>query len=143
MRTAHYAAFDAKTKARVPALAELTFDGDAPLNDDGTVRHSTYLVLHDQGFDSQSDDRLASDPADVADGTYRVIARVVGETRAAVRATADAVTSGMVGQRLTITGRLCGAIEKDPGPDGIQRDDDVSPPLFWADLDFIWRSQRA
>lgn len=143
MRTAHYAAFETAVKTRVTALASLTFDGDVPLNADGTVRHGSYLVLHDMGFDSQDDDRLAINVGDAADGTYRVIARCIGETRAAVRAVADTVKTAMVGQRLVIAGRVCGLIEKDAGPDGIQRDDDVSPPLFWCDLDFIWRSQRA
>lgn len=141
MRSAHFAAFEALVKAQVPVLASLTFDGDVPLNEDGTVRRATYYVLHDMGFDGQDDDRLTAAPADTADGTYRVIVRCVGETRAAVRAAADAVKAGVVGRRLTISGRNCGAIGKDAGPDGITRDDDTA--LCWADLDFVWRSQRA
>lgn len=140
MRTAHFQAFDAALKAAYPALAGQTYDGDAT---DGNVMHATYLVEHDMGFDSQSDGRLASEVSDVADGTYRVIVRVVAITTAAVRDVADDVKSGLVGTRLDIPDRLCGAIQKDPGPDGIQRDTNVSPPLFFLDLDFIWRSSRA
>jgi hypothetical protein len=55
----HFAAFETAVKAAVPALASLTFDGDVPVNADGTVRRATYLVLHDMGFDRQDDDRLA------------------------------------------------------------------------------------
>ena len=143
MRTAHYSAFEARVKTRVPALAALTFDGDAPLNSDGTVKHASYVVLHDFGFDRQDDERLSVTVQDAADGTYRIVGRVVGETRAAVRAVADAVKSGMVGQSLTIPGRFCGPVEVEPGPYPIDRDDDVSPPLFYTDIDFIWRSTRA
>jgi hypothetical protein len=143
MRTAHFTAFDAKLKARVPALASLTFDGDAPLADGAQVLRKTYLVEHDMGFDAQSDGRLTSTEDDVSDGTYRVIVRVVATDRAGVRAAADAVKAGLVGQVLTIADRNCGPISKDAGPDQIERDDKVSPPLFFADLDFIWRSSRA
>lgn len=138
MRTAHFAAFDSRLKARVPALAALTFDGEATLSD-GTVRKGTFLVEHDMGFDGQDDGRLAVNVSDVADGTYRVVVRVVADTRAAVRSVADVVTSGMVGQVLTVAGRVCGAVEKDQGPDGIE----VDGYSRYADLDFIWRSQRA
>lgn len=138
MRTAHFAAFDARLKSRVPALSSLTFDGEATLAD-GTVRKGTFLVEHDMGFDGQDDGRLAVNVSDVADGTYRVVVRVVADTRAAVRSVADVVKSGMVGQVLTISGRVCGAIEKDQGPDSIE----VDGYSRYADLDFIWRSQRA
>lgn len=143
MRTAHFAAFDARVKARVPALASKTYDGDAPLNTDGTVKRETYLILHDFGFDEQGDERLTVTVQDTADGTYRIVVRVVATTRAAVRSVIDTVKTNMVGQVLTITGRVCGPLEVEPGPTPIERDDDVSPPLFWADIDFIWRSQRA
>lgn len=143
MRTAHYSAFETALKAAVPALASSTFDGDVPLNTDGTVRRATYLVLHDMGFDRQDDDRLTVTVQDAADGTYRVIVRVVATTRAAVRATADVVKAGLTGVVLTITGRTCGAVQPEPGPHPVERDDDVTPPLFYLDLDFVFRSQRA
>lgn len=143
MRTAHFNAFDARVKARVAALASKTYDGDAPLNTDGTVKRETYLILHDFGFDEQNDERLSVTVQDTADGTYRVVVRVVATTRAAVRTVVDTVKTNMAGQVLTITGRVCGQLEVEPGPHPIERDDDVSPPLFWADLDFIWRSTRA
>lgn len=151
MRTAHYAAFEAAVKAAVPPLSSLVFDGDVPLNADGTIRRATYVVLHDMGFDSQDDGRLAEDPDDVADGTYRVVARVVcapsasgvGVARTGVRDVADTLTSGLVRTILTVPGRVCGAIRKDDGPTGIDRDESVSPPVFYLDVDFIWRSQRA
>jgi hypothetical protein len=142
VRTAHFAAFDAALKARIPELASLTYDGDAPL-ENGQPLRKTYLVEHDMGFDGQDDDRLAAETADAADGTYRVIVRVVAVTRTAVRDVADSVKTALVGHRLTIAGRSCGAIAKDPGPDGIERDDAVAPPLLYVDLDFVWRSSRA
>ena len=143
MRTAHFTAFEARVKARVSALASKTYDGDAPLNTDGTVKRETYLILHDFGFDEQNDERLSVTVQDAADGTYRVVVRVVATTRAAVRSVVDTVKTAMVGHVLTIAGRICGPLAVEPGPHPIERDDDVSPPLFWADLDFIWRSQRA
>jgi hypothetical protein len=143
MRTAHYAAFETAVKAAVPALASSTFDGDAPLNTDGTVRRASYLVLHDMGFDQQDDDRLSVTVQDTADGRYRVIVRIVATTRAAIRSLVDIVKPGLVGVRLTIPGRLCQPIEIDVGPYPIERDDNVSPPIFYVDLDFTWRSQRA
>lgn len=138
MRTAHFNAFDTRLKARVPTLAALTFDGDATL-DDGTIRRGAYLVEHDMGFDEQDDDRLSTDRADAADGTYRIIVRVVAEKYSSVRANADVVKAAMVGQILTIPNRRCGAIRKDQGPDEIERDGSSR----FLDLDFIWRSQRA
>ena len=142
MRTAHFSAFDARVKARVPALASKMYDGDAPL-ENGQVLRATYLVLHDFGFDEQNDERLSVTVQDTADGAYRVVVRVVATTRAAVRSVVDTVTTAMVGQVLTIAGRICGPLAVEPGPHPVERDDDVSPPLFWADLDFIWRSTRA
>ena len=142
MRTAHFTAFEARVKARVSALASKTYDGDAPLLN-GQVVQETYLVLHDFGFDEQNDERLSVTVQDAADGTYRVVVRVVATTRAAVRSVVDTVKTAMVGQVLTITGRICGPLAVEPGPHPVERDDDVSPPLFWADLDFIWRSTRA
>ncbi len=142
MRTAHFNAFDARVKARVPALASKTYDGDAPLLN-GQVVQETYLILHDFGFDEQNDERLSVTVQDTADGTYRVVVRVVATTRAAVRTVVDTVKTNMVGQVLTITGRVCGPLEVEPGPRPVEREEDVAPPLFWADLDFIWRSQRA
>lgn len=143
MRASHFAAFDAAVKVAVPALSSLVFDGDAPLNGDGTVRRATYLVLHDMGFDRQDDDRLTVTVQDAADGRYRVVVRVVATTRGGVRATIDALKTGLVGVRLTIAGRFCQPIEIDPGPYPIERDDDVKPPIFYCDLDFTFRSQRA
>lgn len=143
MRTAHFTAFDEAVKVRVPALASKTFDGDAPLNADGTVRRETYLILHDFGFDRQDDERLTVIVQDAADGRYRVVARVVATTRAATRDVVDTLKAALVGHTLTIAGRVCGALQVEPGPHPVERDDDVSPPLFWVDLDFIWRSQRA
>lgn len=142
MRTAHFNAFDARVKARVAALASKTYDGDAPL-ENGQVLRATYLVLHDFGFDEQNDERLSVTVQDTADGTYRVVVRVVATTRAAVRTVVDTVKTNMAGQVLTIAGRICGPLAVEPGPHPVERDDDVSPPLFWADLDFVWRSTRA
>ena len=68
MRTQHYAAFEAAVKAAVPALVSLVFDGDVPLNPDGTVWRATYLVLHDMGFDRQDDERLGSTVQDPSEG---------------------------------------------------------------------------
>lgn len=143
MRTAHFSAFDTRLKARVPALAALVFDGDVPLNPDGTVRRATYLVAHDMGFDEQADDRLTVSVLDTADGTYRIVVRVVAVTRSAVREVADIVKTQMTGQVLTVTGRACGALFLDPGPRPVERDTDVSPPIFYLDLDFLFRSTRA
>src|SRR6185437_14254193 len=127
----------------MPSLASLTYDGDAPLDGNGNVVKATYLVLHDMGFDGQDDGRLTSDVEDVSDGTYRVIVRTVAIGRFGLRDTIDTLKSGLTGVVLGIEGRACGAIRKDHGPDAIQRDDTVSPPMFFADLDFIWRSSRA
>lgn len=142
MRTQHYSAFEGRVKARVAAFADLTFDGEATL-EDGSVRRGSYLVLHDFGFDQQDDERLTGTVQDAADGTYRVVVRVVATKRAGVRSVLDLVKSRMVDQVLTIPGRFCGPISVEPGPYPIERDDDVSPPLFYVDLDFTWRSTRA
>lgn len=141
MRSAHFAAVMAIVNARVPALA--AYDGDAPLNADGTVKRATYLVLHDMGFDEQDDGRLSSLVLDAADGTYRVVVRVVATTRAAVREVAGVVKTGMVGQVPAVSSRSCGPLTVEAGPRPVERDDDVQPPIFYLDLDFIWRSQRA
>jgi hypothetical protein len=142
MRTAHYGAFESLVKARVPALASKTYDGEVPLVD-GQPARETYLVLHDMGFDRQDDARLTVTVQDAADGTYRVVVRVVATTRAAVRDVADVVKRALVDGVLTIPGRICGALQLDAGPHPVERDDDVTPPLFWVDLDFTWRSTRA
>ncbi|WP_442575869.1 hypothetical protein ACSBPH_01580 [Microbacterium sp. F51-2R] len=142
MRTQHYAAFEQAVKVAVPALSALVFDADVPVNPDGTVRRSTYLVLHDMGFDRQDDERLTVTAQDAAEGRYRVVVRVVATTRSAARSTVDAVRS-LIGVRPTVAGRFCQPIAIDPGPYPIERDDDVKPPIFYTDLDFTFRSQRA
>ena len=72
-----------------------------------------------------------------------MVVRVVATTRAAVRSVIDVVKPGLLGSRLTISGRFCNPIEIDPGPYPVERDDDVKPPIFYTDLDFTFRSQRA
>lgn len=143
MRTQHFTAFQEATKLAAPPLASSVFDGDVPLDASGGVRRATYLVLHDMGFDQQDDERLNSTQQDASDGRYRVVVRVVATTRAAVRSTIDVVKAGLLGERPTITGRFCQPIQIDPGPYPIERDDDVDPPIFYTDLDFTFRSQRA
>lgn len=143
MRAAHFTAFSDAVKAAIPALASVTYDGDAPLDANGNVVKASYLVLHDMGFDAQDDGRLTGEVEDVSDGTYRVIVRAVAIGRFGLRDTIDTLKAGLTGVVLNITDRACGPIQKDHGPDAIQRDDTVSPPLFFADLDFIWRSSRA
>jgi len=142
VRTAHFAAFETAVGVSVPALASHTFDGDVPI-DGGKVRRETYLVLHDMGFDSQDDGRLAAPMQDPSDGQYRVVVRIVATTRAGVRATADVVKAGLVGTVLVVAGRTCGAIFVEPGPRPVERDDEIDPPLFYLDMDFLFRSQRA
>lgn len=138
MRAQHYTAFEAAVKSAVPALASLTFDGEVKAGQvpDGV----SYLVLFDLGFDIQDDGRLASDPVDVSDGTYRVVARVIAKDRPAVRNVAAKVKA-LAGRVLTIPGRLCGALVAEDH--NIERDDKVTPAVFWTDIDFTFRSTRA
>lgn len=56
----------------------------------------------------------------------------VGATRAQCEATADRVNSILVGQELTVTGRLIYRVWADMAGGGARRDDEVQPPVFIA-----------
>lgn len=135
-RYAHFQAILARAREH-PAL--VVHDTDAPLNPDGTVVRSSYVVFHDLGADDIDDDRYTAADDLNASRQMRVVARIVGRDAAAVRRVSDAVEAQMLGWSPVVPGRECWPLRLDE--EG-EMDDDrtVSPSLPFVELDFIYRS---
>ncbi|MDR6868452.1 hypothetical protein J2Y69_003068 [Microbacterium resistens] len=135
-RYAHFEAIIARARERG---APPVHDSNAPLNSDGTVVRSSYVVLHDLGPDEIGDDRYTAADDVTAARTMRIVARCVGEDPAAVRRVADAMIAQLVGWTPVVPGRVCWPIRLDDEGE-VEDDQKVSPPLPFIDLDLIYRS---
>ena len=138
-RQAHFDAILTRARAR-PNL--IVHDSTAPLNEDGTIVRASYVVLHDHGPDEIGDRRYTGSRDGDEGRTMRVIGRCVGEDPEAVRH----VQSALIGQLThgwvpTVPGRTCWPLIVDDEGE-IEEDDTVSPSLWFADVDFTYRSNR-
>lgn len=137
-RQAHFEQVLARARAR-PNL--VVHDSDAPLDEKGQVVRAQYVVLHDLGPDSK---HLAfTERASVAASRMmRVVGRCVGVDPAAARRTADAFAVQMDGHVLVVPGRKCWPITIDDESD-VEKDTKVSPPLWYVDIDLVYRTDPA
>jgi hypothetical protein len=97
---------------------------------DGVVPDRTtgaYRVLYADSGSIASDDLAHSSTW----RQWRFMTTSVGTTPEQARAFAEHAQSELVGVRPTVSGRSCGPIYHD-GSRPVDRDDDVSPPLFYA-----------
>lgn len=138
-RQAHFEQLLARARAR-PNL--VVHDSDAPLDDNGQVVRASYVVLHDLGPDEIGDNRLAKRRTAAAGRTMRVVGRCVGVDPAAARRVADAFKPQMDEFVIVVPGRKCWPVEIDDESE-VEKDTKVSPPLWYVDIDLVYRSDPA
>lgn len=139
MITAHFNAVKARLEAH-PQLSGKVYDS-ARVGTSGLIRDN-YVILFGNGPDVLDDDRLAATQQADSDAEFLYPIRAIGTTTTAVRLLSEAVAAQLIGRTLTIPNRVASPIElDDSGP--LEIDDSVSPPLFYADSDYILRTSRA
>lgn len=136
----HYNAVKARLEAS-PVLAGKVYNTLATDSTGKPIRTS-YVILYGGAPDALDDDRLSSVQSKDSDAEYIYTLRSVGSTADAALATADVVSSQLIGFVPVIPGRACSAIWLDDG-DMVRMDDSISPPLFYIDNDYGLRSSRA
>jgi hypothetical protein len=103
----------------------------------GDHEHQTfvtpYVVVHLLGGGNMGGP--ITDPQ--VDVQVRIQVNSIGDTAEQAMNTAELVNALMVKSNITITGRAVLKVPKETTSDGIVRDDDISPPLFYA-YD-VWR----
>lgn len=114
------------------AAAILTGDGTRPPGggfpgEDSTLPFVPYAVLH-QGVTLDIDGPVADPNADVVD-EFQLTS--VGVTRASASVIADRARAALLGTALTVPGRHVQLVEWTGGRPA-DRDDDVTPPLFYV-----------
>lgn len=136
----HYAAVKARLEAS-PVLAgkvHNTIATDAA----GVPIRTSYVILFGGSPDVLDDDRLTSEQSTDSDAEYLYTVRAVGANADAALATADVVKGQLIGFAPTISGRSCPAMWLDDGSD-VEPDVSIKPPLFYIDLEFGLKSNRA
>lgn len=136
----HFAA----VKARIEEDAALAGNGydTARLDGDGKPIRGTYFVLYGGGPDELDDQRLASTQRIDSDATFVYTVRSVSTDAATVRAMQTKVLTKLIGFIPTVANRVCSAMELTDSND-VEVDDNVTPPLFFADDEYELRSSRA
>lgn len=138
-RQAHFEQILTRARAR-PNLT--VHDSEAPLDANGQIVRASYVVLHDLGPDGIGDHRFTK-RVDVNSGrVMRVVGRCVGEDAAAARRVSTALIAQLTppgGWSPTVEGRDCWPLVLDDESD-VKKDDKVSPPLWFVDVDFTYRS---
>lgn len=131
-------------KALLDATPVDCHDSDAPLDADGQVVRESYFILFDLGPDELEDDRHTANQSPDSNLTHRVLLRSTGLSAKAARHLTDAGVGALVGEVITVEGRVCDPIMCDPGSfSAVKRDTDVSPPLYFRDVEFTVMSRRA
>lgn len=137
-RAAHFEGFRSLI---LPPLE--SFDSDVPLNGDGTIRRSSYVIVHDLGADDPPDDERYTAPQTAASRvTYRYVTKSVGLTPFAAREVDDKVAANVVGGTVAVAGRVCDPIVRDEVGD-VKQDTDTSPPLYFIESDYLLTSSPA
>lgn len=133
----HYEAVEDRLLERLPGKVSDT----ARLNADGTYRRENYVILlggspAETGGDRQARKQVLNDNA-VFD--YKM--RVVGTSPGVVRDMLDAVNEQMFEWTPQIPGRRCARMHYPPRqkPE-VQTENSVKPPLFFADVEWVLRS---
>lgn len=136
---AHFTAMKARLETH-PQLAGKVYDS-ARVGTNGLIRDN-YVVLFGLGPDVLDDDRLSAPQLADSDAEYVYPVRAIGTTTAAVRLLSQAVFDQLVGHELVVPGRISSRIKlDDSGP--VEVDDSVSPPLFYADAEYLVKTSRA
>lgn len=131
---AHFSAVLARLREH-PALT--VEDSEMPTVD-GVIVRASYVVLHDLGPD-EIHTRYTADSTSDSARTMRVVARCVGVDPAAVRRVRDAVAKQLGRWAPQVPGRVCERMQLVDESE-VQADRKIQPPLWWADLDFTYRT---
>lgn len=115
-------------------------DSTAPLDEGGQVVRASYVVLHDVGPDA-AHLRFTERRSVTSARTMRVVGRCVGTDPAAARRVADAFAGQMDGHTIVVPGRVCFPISVEESK--VQSDTNVSPPLWFVDVDLTYRTEPA
>lgn len=110
-----------------------------PDGDDEPTR-GTYLVTFPAAPEALDDGRWATIPRPDSDAEYSFPVRAVSTDDEGVMLIAHAVM-GLVGERLTVSGRKCDPITVDFDP--IKKDNSVSPALFFMNMWIEFWSRRS
>lgn len=136
---AEYAAVKARIESD-PALAGKVHDS-ALVNVDGSLVRDQYVILFGGGPERLSDDRVTAPQMPDSDAEYVYTARSVSVSADGCRAVASKVYARLVGFRPDVAGRKCQRMRlDDSGP--VQADNNISPPLYFLDQDFVLISRR-
>jgi hypothetical protein len=136
---AEYAAVKARLEAD-PALTGKVYDS-ALVNADGTLVRGQYVILFGGGPESLSDDRVTAPQSIDSDAEYLYRARSVSVTADGARAVASKVFKQLVGFEPVIAVRKCPRVKLD-GSGQVKADNNVSPPLYYQDDDYLLISRR-
>jgi hypothetical protein len=139
----HYAA----VKARLEAATIFTgrvWDS-ARLDANAELVRDTYLILFGGAPDKLGDGRNTAPQQADSKATYIYTVRAVGTSPTAVRGFLNGAINQLVRFTPVVAGRKCEPMRLDPaGSSGeVKPDNNVNPPMFFADLDFILTSSRA
>lgn len=137
-RQAHFEQLLARARAR-PNL--IVHDSAAPLDSQGQVVRGQYVVMHDIGPDGTFL-RFTERRSITSAREMRVVGRCVGVDPPAARRTADAFKAQMDGFEIVTPGRKCWPVTIDDESD-VEKDDKVSPPLWYVDIDLTYRTEPA
>lgn len=136
-RQAHFAQLLARARER-PNMA--VHDSAAPLDSNGQIVRAQYVVLHDVGPDAVHL-RFTERRSVSAAATMRAVGRCVGVDPDAARRMAGAFKTQMDGFVIVTPGRKCWPVEVEEAE--VEKDDKVSPPLWFVDVDLTYRTEPA
>jgi len=134
----HFASVRTLIVAEVPAAVQVV---DSVLTSStGELVRATYVVLFGGGPDSLDDDRLTAPQVAASDAEYGYTARCVSVTADGARTLAGRVFMA-VGGVPVVAGRACGPLGFE-GSEPVQVDNNISPPLFYIDVELSLTSSR-
>lgn len=137
MDEAHYGAVRARLET---VFSGRVFDS-ARVNPDGSFVRDNYVVLFGGSPAELGGDRYRRSQVADDNAIYDYTVRLVGVSPSVVRSMVADVRGLLVGWVPRITGRSCRPVKRSGGDD-VRPEQDVKPPLFFADEEFELRSLR-
>lgn len=141
MNADHFQAVWDRLDAR-PALAGKLRDSYVTRDADGQPIKGVYVVVYGGSPDVLESGRAFAEQRPDSDAEFVYTVRSVAPTAAGCRAAQAQVSAQLVGHTPTVAGRTTYPIRLTLG-DEVTPDDDMSPPLYFADDEYTLRSTRA
>lgn len=139
---AHYQAVKARLEADSALSNKGVFDAARLDTTTGLPIQATYCVIFGGAPDVLTDGRLTSPQKADSDAEYIYTVRAVSTTVDGVMAVMAKVNTQLIGFTPTISGRRCNPIYLDYSSE-VRPDNAVSPPMYYADCEFLLKSSRA